>query len=207
MYFRSCGLLFPCPRPTIPPVNPLSRSLQLVCRFLDVGQSPAPSDCIFVLAGRHQRKLYGLDLWRRGFAPRLILSVGRFEWRKYYHLGLPSDGGLKSLVDQTPPSHRHFFVFLNRESASSSLIRRGRFGTLSEARALAEQFRNNGLESLLVVSSAIHLRRVALAFRRAFRSKKIRLTFAAVPEAQQVPSEIWLELKKYLVYLFLWPKI
>ena len=161
-------------------------------------------DCIFVLAGKQNRKIYGLDLWRRGCAPQLILSVGRFEWRRFYDLGLESDGGLKSLVDQTPPEKRHFFVRLTPDGASSMLIHCHRFGTRSEAQALAELFRTNGPESLLVVSSPLHMKRVALSFRRAFRKTRIRLTFAAVLEPPPTLGEIWLEWKKYLVYLFLW---
>jgi hypothetical protein len=48
-------------------------------RFLDIESPPQKCDCIFVLAGKPERKIFGIDLWRRGYAPELILSVGRFE--------------------------------------------------------------------------------------------------------------------------------
>ena len=43
---------------------------------------PAPADLIFVLAGKMERKRYGLELYRARSAKRLILSVGRFEVSK-----------------------------------------------------------------------------------------------------------------------------
>jgi len=173
---------------------------QLINDFLDIGEVPHSSDCIFVLAGRQDRKVYGLDLWRGGNAPEIILSVGRFEWRRFYDLSLPDDGGLKVLVDQTPAAERHFFVRLNGGQASSSVVRRSRFGTLTEGRALAAQLGGH-VRSLLVVSSPIHLRRVALVLRRALHGRGIRLTFVGVPGTRESARALWSELIKYLFYL------
>ena len=58
--------------------------------FLFQGDSPTPADVIFVLAGRHERKRHGLQLFRDGLATRLILSLGRFEVRKMGSLGSAS---------------------------------------------------------------------------------------------------------------------
>src|SRR5262245_11773192 len=46
-------------------------------------------DAIFVFAGRESRKRFGVRLYREGRAPRLLLSVGRFEWRRFADLSLP----------------------------------------------------------------------------------------------------------------------
>jgi hypothetical protein len=164
-----------------------------------------------VLAGRQERKIYGIDLWRRGYAPELILSVGRFEWRRFYRLGLSCDGGLRSLVDRTPPVTRHFFVRLRGDEAACSPVRRGRLGTLREGRALAEQLSAARPRSLMVVSSPMHLRRVALVFRRAFRGSGVLLSFVGVPDQpsqEAAPaSEIWSEFRKYVAYALLLPII
>ena len=189
-----------------------SRLAQSVYDFLDVGKSPRLADCIFVLAGKQERKIYGIKMWHFGYAAQLILSVERFEWRKFSELNLESDGGLKALVEQTPAKKRHFLVRLDRQDTICIPVHKGFFGTRSEARAVAECLRNLSVRSLLVVSSPVHLRRVALAFRRAFRKSGIQLTFVAVPEklsfafpAERAP--VWLEFCKYLLYRFLlsWP--
>jgi len=182
-------------------VNFSRRLAQFVYGFLDIGKSPRLSDCIFVFAGKQERKIHGIKMWRFGYARRLILSVGRFEWRKFGDLGLDSDGGLEALVAQTPPEKRHFLVSIYRQQASCSLIRTGRLGTRSEARALAEYLRESSIRSLIVVSSPFHLRRASLSLRRALGKSDVRLTFIAVPEQMPPSCEVWSEFRKYLAYL------
>lgn len=184
-------------------------------RFLDIQSPPQKCDCIFVLAGRPERKVFGIDLWRRGYAPELILSVGRFEWRRFYTLGLPADGGLRQLVDATQPKERHFFVRLGDSQAKAILIPRGRLGTMTEGRELSALLRGGAIRSLMVVSTSIHLRRAALVFRRAFRGSGIDLAFVAVPEdlssirrsdlgaVKEVRAAVWEEFQKYCCYRLL----
>ena len=172
--------------------------------YLDISSKPEPCDAIFVLAGRQERKVHGLNLWRVGYAPELILSVARFEWRRFYELGLPRDGGLQKLVDAIPPIERHFFVREWKDRAESVAVKKGKYGTLTEALAVAVLLRGGEYRSLIVVSSAFHLRRVALAFRRAFRGSGTRLVFVAVPnEPPETHSELLTELRKYLFYRLL----
>ncbi len=181
---------------------------QSVYDYLDVGKSPRPADCIFVLAGKQERKTYGIKMWRFGYAPQLVLSIGRFEWRKYGELGLESDGGLDDQKERIPPKKRHFFVRLDRQDTVCTPIRKGFFGTRTEAREFARYSRDLSIRSLLIVSSPVHLRRVALVFRRAFRKSGIQLTFVAMPEkpdfnSSPARSETWSEIRKYLLYRWL----
>jgi uncharacterized SAM-binding protein YcdF (DUF218 family) len=172
--------------------------------YLDIASKPSPCDAIFVLAGRQERKVHGVDLWRVGYAPELILSVGRFEWRRFYDLGLPRDGGLRKLVDAVPPVERHFFVREWKDRAEILAVAKGKYGTLTEALAAARLLREGEYRSLMVVSSAYHLRRVALAFGRAFRGSGTRLVFVPVPnEPPESRSELLRELRKYLLYRLL----
>ena len=180
--------------------------------FLDVGKPPQKVDVIFVFAGKPERKAYGIELWRRGYAKELILSVGRFEWRGYYKLDLPTDGGLKQSVEKTPPEQRHFFVTLSVPEATCSLVKIGNFGTMSEALALGKIVQDKGYQSLMVVSTPVHLRRIALALRRTFRRRAISVSCVAVPEqVSSIKRQDWWatpesryfvlnELFKYLVY-------
>ncbi len=190
------------------PVSLRTKLAQSVYDYLDIGKSPRPADCIFVLAGRQERKTYGIKMWRIGYAAQLILSVHRAEWRRFSELNLESDGGLESQVSQTPPKNRHFFVRLDRRETFCTTVRTGLFGTRSEARALAEYLREAPFRSLLVVSSPAHMRRVELAFRRAFRKNRMQLTFVSVPEklsldSSEARAEVWEEFRKYLFYRYL----
>ncbi len=190
------------------PVDIRTKLAQLIYDFLDIGKSPRPADCIFVPAGRQARKVHGIKMWRFGYASQLILSVGRFEWRKFRELKLESDGGLEAFAAQIPPEKRHFLVRLDRQEAFCTPVRIGHFGTRSEARVLAEYLRSLPVRSLLVLSSPLHLRRVAVVFRKAFRNRGIHLTFVAAPEHKSFASpaarkEIWSEFFKYLLYRIL----
>ena len=176
--------------------------------FLNIGETPRRADSLFVFAGKQQRKIHGVNLWHQGCARQMILSIGRFEWRKFYELGLESDGGLRSLVEQTPPEKRHFFFQMDHQGAACSLVRTGLLGTFSEGRLLAEFLDGKPIQSLLLISSPTHLRRVALVLRHAFRGKEMQLCFIAAPEgsAWESPSGrslIWVELCKYIFYRIL----
>jgi hypothetical protein len=99
---------------------------------------------------------------------------------------------------------RHFFVREWKDRAESLAVKKGKYGTLTEALAVAVLLWDSPCRSLMVVSSAIHLRRVALAFRRAFRGSGTRLVFVAVPnEPPETRSELLTELRKYLFYRLL----
>lgn len=139
-------------------------------------------DAIVVLAGRPERKAYGLELWKSGAARALVLSVARFEWRGFPTLALPDDGGLAALVAQTPPRLRHFLVTLDERGAHAEWMPRGRLGTWSEAVGAARLARASGWRSLLVVTTEVHVARTKLAFTRALQGSGIQLTLMAVPE-------------------------
>ena len=98
--------------------------------------SPRKADVIFVFGGHPERKRYGLDLWRQGWAPTLVLSVARFEWRRFVELGLPDDGGLLKLVEATPPRERHFFVVVRDSGVNAYRVKARGLGTWREAEAL-----------------------------------------------------------------------
>jgi uncharacterized SAM-binding protein YcdF (DUF218 family) len=144
------------------------------------GSGPISADAIFVLAGRPERKVYGLELWSAGVAPTLVLSIARFEWRTLPSLGLPDDGGLTGLVAQTPPRLRHFLLVLDASGARAEWMPRGRLGTWSEALGAARLAEAQRWRSLVVVTSAAHARRAKLAFHRALRGTFVRVV--AVPD-------------------------
>jgi uncharacterized SAM-binding protein YcdF (DUF218 family) len=150
--------------------------------LLDVSEPVRPADAVVVFAGMRERKPYGLELWREGLAPALVLSVGRFEWRGIPELLLPSDGGLRALVDQTPPWRRHFLITIDGLGARAEWIPRGRFGTWSEARAIAALARARNWRSLLLVTTAAHSRRALLSLDRALRASRGSVRAIAVPE-------------------------
>jgi uncharacterized SAM-binding protein YcdF (DUF218 family) len=162
----------------------VSRLLTRLFDFLSTAGPPVRSDAIFVFAGRSERKRYGLELYKRGLAPVLILSVARFEWRRFPELGLPDNGGLTRLVEETYYRHRHFFVTVGPEGAFARFVPTKFLGTRREALGLAEEVRAKGYRSILVVSTSVHLRRTRLALRRALGELPVHVAYTAVPEGE-----------------------
>ncbi len=147
--------------------------------------SEEPADLLFVFAGAPWRKEFALRAWRAGAARTLVLSVGRFEWRRLPSLGLPDDGGLRALVDGTPPPRRHFFILLEGADAQARLVPKGKLGTWSEALALARLVVERRARSVAVCTSDYHLPRATLSVRRAFQGLGVTgVAITALPVAE-----------------------
>ena len=168
---------------------------------LDGLEVPETADAIFVFAGRESRKRFGLRLFREGVANRLVLSVGRFEWRRFASLGLPSDGGLVEMVGKIEPRLRHFFVVLRPEGASCEAIQKGVLGTWSEARALSDLVGRERIGKLVVVSHRQHLKRCLLALSLTLPDP-CTVTPIASPadDSTEPPSDYLTEVFKLITY-------
>jgi uncharacterized SAM-binding protein YcdF (DUF218 family) len=143
--------------------------------------SVQPADLLFVMAGRMERKPYGLELYRAGVAPRLVLSVGRFEVSKMGKLDL---GGLEELIalrDKTRPGERHFFVSVDAAGIRIDKVRVLRWSTYGEALALHQFLKWHPARTVTVISTDVHLRRVALTFAKVFRNSPVEFRYCPVP--------------------------
>ncbi|MGA8074510.1 MAG: hypothetical protein WB995_13615 [Candidatus Acidiferrales bacterium] len=138
-------------------------------------------DLIFVLAGRPVRKIYGLELFRAGVAPRVLFSVARFEVRRFRELALPVEFDLLPIALPVPAEERHFFVLFGGGAPEVERIAVRRFGTLREIEALADYLgRHREIRSVLVVTSAVHLRRVRMCC-EVILARGVHFQMAAVP--------------------------
>ncbi len=150
--------------------------------WLAASDSCQKADVIFVLAGRENRKHFAVRLFQEGWAPRLLLSVGRFEIRRFSNLKLPTSLDLLALASATEPRRRHYFVTFGPGTASARSIALNPFGTLREILAFSEWLRENRcIRSVTIVSSGFHLKRVRMCCER-FLPAGTRLNFLAVPE-------------------------
>lgn len=157
--------------------------LKSLSDFLVTEGTVAPCDLIFVLAGVMDRKFYGLELFRQGLAPRLILSVGRSEVRQTAAI-LIDGPELINLRDRTPPEERHFWVDFEGQKTTISLAQLERIGTFEELKGIAAYLASQPPASVALVSTSIHLRRIRFCCSRIpfFAERKVPLW--AVPEEQ-----------------------
>jgi hypothetical protein len=163
--------------------NPPGRfpSFNLLCDYLALDDMPSQSDVIFVLAGRPERKAYGLELFQQGIAPRLVLSVGRFEVRKMDAFGF-QDLNMRELVKHMAPKDRHFFVEISDGSRTVTPARIKRVGTFGELAALATYLGERQIKTLTVISTSVHLRRVRLCCRKISALRRLNISYVPVPE-------------------------
>lgn len=155
--------------------------LRRIYDWLATTDPPGVDDLIFVLAGREERKRHGLKLYRDGRAPRLLLSVARFEIRRFRNLDLPQALDLQEIALRVPAPLRHFFLCFDGQRWQVERIPRGRFGTLSEISALKHWLAGHPeIASMALITSGAHLRRVRMCC-RALLPSGLRLRLIAVP--------------------------
>jgi uncharacterized SAM-binding protein YcdF (DUF218 family) len=171
---------------------PLRGRLTRLYESMTVSGSLAPADLIFVMAGRPERKQYGLELYRAGIAPRLLLSIGRSEVGRMHALGLEGIGDLTALRDRTPPGERHFFVGVDATGIRIEKARLAAWNTYCELVGLRRWLEKEGPLRLIVVSTDIHLRRVAFTARKVFPGTGPGICYEAVPpRLAPVKKEAW----------------
>jgi len=168
---------------------------KLVYKWLAQSDLPVNTDLIFVLAGLEKRKTYALELFHSGFAPQVLFSTARYEIRRFVNLPLPQRIDLLKIVESIPPPMRHFLVHVTTGHFEVQRIPAKGLGTLREIEALARWLKTRpGINSLLIVSSAIHLRRLRLCS-RALLPRSVKVLFIATPAESQrrEDSERWME--------------
>jgi hypothetical protein len=143
--------------------------------------APKPVDMIFVMAGKIARKHYGIELFRAGMAPLLVLSTARFEVSKMSTFGLEGFDELIALRDRTPPHQRYFYWKLSAAGGCIEKRRLPRCNTYGEALGLRQFLEEEKAQTVMVVSTAIHLRRVAFTFAKVFRDVPVDFLFCPVP--------------------------
>jgi hypothetical protein len=134
------------------------------------------------------RKEYALELFRQGLAPRLLFSVGRFEIRRFSKMSLPVPLDLLKIAQEVPPLQRHYFVYFDGQEVHVRRVLPRRFGTLTEIAALGRWLdANPTIRSVIVISSAGHLRRIRMCCRSLLKTDT-KLAYLAAPVDLPEPS-------------------
>jgi uncharacterized SAM-binding protein YcdF (DUF218 family) len=155
--------------------------------FLRVEREPisGKADAVVVLAGGHpedkRRIEKGLALIRRGKAGVLILPLRhpafRWSWAVDFY-GLPSDAlDTNVLIGRSTPAEAQWLDDYG--------------GTYTEARKTIEMMRRNRLHSAIVVSSAYHMRRAAMAFSRFEKESASQFFYQSVDPAHSRSAPWW----------------
>ena len=155
----------------------LNRLYQCLTR----NDSAESADLIFVMAGRMERKQYGLELYRAGIAPRLVLSVGRFEVSKMCKLDLEDFHELVALRERTQADERHFFVKVDSSGVHIERAKLQRWNTYGEALGLRQLLEGENAGKVMIISTEVHLRRVAFTIAKVFHDVLVKFLYCPVP--------------------------
>ncbi len=176
-------------------------------RFLVTEDRLARSDAIFVLAGaRVERWLEGVDLYREGWAPRIVMSRGNVE---------PAEHQLRAMGIRFPTNAdlvRDALVQLNVPSTAVMILPDDQDSTAQEAESFRRMAEQHGWTRAVVVTSKYHTRRTKFAFRRAFKGTPVRIIVRGSRYDRANPPRWWRsrfdirnvtsELPKLLAYVF-----
>ena len=159
--------------------------------LLTIHDPVEPCDLVFVLAGLPERKSYGLKLLRDGITPKLVLSVARFEIRKFAATPL-GDPAMIDRARSLPAGQRHFFVEATANRTTRQLANLEGSGTFAELWAFARLLPESPLR-IGIVSTTIHMRRVHLCCRRIRCLRPYQIRYYPVPRASSSlrDSEWW----------------
>jgi len=160
--------------------------------FLSVGvfmarEDPLTSaDAIFVLAGtRVERPLEAADLFRAGYAPRIVLTRATAE-QATVHV---EKRGIRVPTDFDVAKD----ILLGLDVPERALITPARIhdNTGEEAQTLRGLALEHHWRRVIVVSSKYHLRRVSLACRRALRGTGVEIVMRSSRFDESNPERWW----------------
>ena len=154
-------------------------------RFLDHQDPLAKSDLIYVLAGaRVERVLEGIELYKEGWAPRLVMSPGMMELveldLRQRGVMYPRDGDLA----------RDTAIALGVPADAVSVLADAVDNTAHEAAALQRMFPGQ-LRRIIVVTSPYHSRRTGFAFRRQFEGTNVEVVIRGSRYSSSNPPRWW----------------
>ncbi len=155
-------------------------------RFL-VRQDPlVPSDVILVLAGGTvDRWLEGVELYREGRAPLIVLSPGRLDRAEIdvRAKGIPWPSTAELALEAIPR--------LGVPPAVVQIMPGNVDNTAQEAAAFHRLVNEKGWRRAIVVTSPYHTRRTRFAFRREFRGSPVTLVIRASRFDESDPPRWW----------------
>ena len=155
-------------------------------RFFSAADPLQHGDAIFVLAGsRVDRWLEAVDLFKEGWAPKIVLSPGPVSELENKLRGeglrLPREGDLA----------RDAVISLGVPADAVSVMPGGVDNTAAEAVALRRLLSPGSSHRLIVVTSTYHLRRAGYAFRREFAGTGTAIVMHGSRYSEAQPWRWW----------------
>jgi uncharacterized SAM-binding protein YcdF (DUF218 family) len=155
-------------------------------RFLVAEDPLTKADVIYVLSGaRFERMLEAVDLYKAGWAPKIMLSVGIYDWGELElrekGIAYPHEADIQiQVMGQlgVPPQD---IIVLDQQQDS----------THDEAMALVEQARRHHWSTVIVVSSKQHTRRARMEMNRTAGREGLTIVMRATSHDRSDVDRWW----------------
>jgi uncharacterized SAM-binding protein YcdF (DUF218 family) len=155
--------------------------------FLTKEDALVKADAIFVLAGtRMMRPLEAADLYREGYAPRLVMTRDLQEESAFNDIA-----GRGHPFARDAERARDLFVSMGIPRDAILIPERIHDSTASEAITLRELAAQYAWRRVIVVTSKYHLRRAAFAVRRELRGTDVHVIMRASRYDPLRPEQWW----------------
>ncbi|MFH1826370.1 MAG: YdcF family protein [bacterium] len=150
--------------------------LQGLGNFLIVDDQLKPADIIVVLSGmgNGERTRQAVELYKKGFAPKLLMSGGPIYLQVTYASLMRQRARYLGVPDQD--------ILLEQESES----------TMENAIFSLPQILELKAKSVIVVTSPYHTRRAKRTFRKALAGTGIDVLVSSVKDSMYKPEKWWL---------------
>jgi uncharacterized SAM-binding protein YcdF (DUF218 family) len=158
--------------------------LAILCsagNFLIYDEVPQKSDVIIVLSGGNERLSKGVELYKEGYAPYILLTNAVY--------GITQDPE-NTLLNQIAGYNLPTQAILLETKAEST------YENALFTRPILEKYH---FRSAIIVSSNYHMRRVKFNFDRVYRNTSIRLTYCATSSSLYNPNRWWATKKGLLI--------
>jgi len=160
----------------------------LLAKLLVVDDRPEKVDVLIALSGDSEREIYAAELYKLGFAPRIIMS-GR------------GGGQMAKRAVSTGVKERDILIEDKSESTYQNAV-------YSRDIVVARNFK-----SAIIVTSPYHMRRTKLVFGRVFRNTGVKLIYCSTKDSGfnvdgQCKSDIDRQIvrREYIKLIYYWFK-
>lgn len=172
--------------------------------FFTINNAKPGADAIFVLSGRQINRIpHALNLFNKGFAPRLLLTKQKKSNKLFSHLFYSNQEIAEAMANE---------LKIRAPINTIPSVKGGATSTFDEAYDLLNFSKNNNLNHLILVTDTYHTRRAYHAFKHVFAETNIQIEMSAAKNeifdknnwwtSDQGISAYVLESIKYPIYLF-----
>jgi len=136
------------------------------------------ADAIIVLGGdypRDERLLHAVQLWKTGYAPKVILSAKMAGWQSH----------------EDYPSWRHAVKLQIFPEDALLVAAHNADSTKEEARGLLIFIKHHGFKKVIIVTSNYHTWRTKKVYEKEWRGSDVRVCISPAYSSQFHPDEWW----------------